>query len=149
MQIVITEWFGLLFVLLLLALAIFPVVYFAVRMAILDSPALPKFSCYTEIDGATTRLTVSNTGTGPAFDLAVRWVQAGAYGEPLAQTPILLPQASFTCELGSAPGGTAEPGAPSLIPTVGWLAIAFRPNPTMGSRATRVPVRLAGRFGAP
>ena len=134
------DWFTLLVVDPILVIGLWALIYWAVRWANLDTPSLPRFSAYVDKDGEQPRLHVANIGTGPALDLAVGWADVAA-AQPFGQVPILLPHATFSCDLPPAP---ARSGTPSPVRRQGveWLVVRFEPSPIAASRRTRVPVRI-------
>jgi hypothetical protein len=143
MHIEIDDWWGALAFIVVTGLFLFFLMYWAARLAALTSPSLPKFSCHTETDGGSTRFSLTNIGSGPAFDVAIRWAR-DEYGDPFARTPMLGPQGICTWELSPVTPGSLSLGGPASHQVVEWLSVEWRPNQAGSGRWTRVPVRIPG-----
>jgi hypothetical protein len=142
-RIEIDDWLtAIVFVVVVLGI-LFALMYQAARLAVTDLPGLARFSCLPEQDGDATRFTLQNTGTGPAFDVAIRSGRAPRR-QPFARTPLLAPGASLTWELSPAAPVPAPPGADASAPDqiVEWLSIEWRRGPAGSGRWTRLPVRI-------
>jgi hypothetical protein len=120
------------------------IIYTAVRAAVghfLGRRPLLEAEATTKPDGV--RLTITNAGTGPAFDVAVGW-QDEPSKEPLARTPMLRIGGSLEVDL-------AVRAVEGETQIVRFLKLAWRedpdpsPNLFSGRRAVLVPSRLAPR----
>ena len=132
---------------------LFGLMYQAARLAVTDLPAVARFSCLPEQIGEVTRFALHNTGTGPAFDVAIRLSRAPR-SEPFARTALLAPGSTLTWDLSPAaqtppaadasPSADAAPPADASLPaeTVEWLSIEWRREPAGSGRWTRIPVRV-------
>jgi hypothetical protein len=148
MRIEIDDWLtAIVFILIVLGI-LFSMMYLAARLAVIDAPNVPKFSCLPEQDGDTTRFTLMNTGTGTAFDVAVR-LASNTRGEPVARTPIFGPGMTTTWTLSRAiPDPAQAPvspsgDAPAADQVVQWLTVEWRVDPSGSRHWTRIPVRIA------
>jgi hypothetical protein len=140
MRIEIDDWLtAIVFILVVLGI-LFALMYQAARLAVADLPSAARFSCLPEQDGDATRFTLLNTGTGPAFDIAVRSGRAPR-SQPFARTPLLAPGATLTWELSPADPATVDAAAPDQI--VEWLSIEWRREPAGSGRWTQLPVRIS------
>lgn len=119
------------------------VIYTAVRLAVghaLDrtQPRLLA-EAYATANGV--QFAVTNVGTGPAFDLSVRW-HGTRIGEPLASTPMLgvNRRLEWTISVGPVPGETQIVRRLELSWAMGLYPDSIRPSATC---AVLVPSRLA------
>src|SRR5664279_1545341 len=116
MRIEIDDWLTAIVFILVVVGILFGLMYSAARLAVVDAPNVPKFSCLPEHDGDSTRFTLLNTGTGTAFDVAVRSAR-NQRGEPLARIPIFGPAMTATWTLSRAAPDPAT--APLPVPPSG------------------------------
>ena len=94
MRIEIDDWLTAIVLVLVVLGILFGLMYSAARLAGSEPRSYPKFSCLPEQDGDLTRFVLHNTGTAPAFDIAVRWARDPG-GTPFARTPLLGPAATM------------------------------------------------------
>ena len=147
MRIEIDDWPTAIVIVLIVFGVLFSLMYLAARLALIDAPNFPKFSCLPEQLGDTTRFTLMNTGTGTAFDVAVR-LASNTRGEPVARTPIFGPGMTATWTLSwAAPDPAQAPVSPSgdasaAAQVVQWLTVEWRVDPSGSRHWTRIPVRI-------
>jgi hypothetical protein len=115
-------------------------VYSAVRLAVdgalaAERPRLVADAVTTATD---VRFAVANTGTGPAYDLSVRWAGKAA-GEPLAMTVLLLANSRLEWTL---PLGPVDDRPQS----VRMLRVDFSNGPGLGRSFRTVPVVVPASF---
>ncbi len=147
MRIEFDDWLALLVVLVVGGFALFGLVYWAVRMALTDHPAFPRFSCYVKTAGDSTEVTLSNVGPAPAYDVAVLWASRRAE-PPLAQAAVLAPFGSLTWSL-SRPQGDAAGAPPVDSMSVAYLVVRWSMAGASSRRVVSIPIRVpAGVVGA-
>jgi hypothetical protein len=130
--------------LLLISLAVtWLIIYSAVRGAVghaLDRK-VPRLVADAQTTQGDVHFTVSNIGSGAAFDVTVGWV-GRATGEPLARTPLLGPNCrlEWTLSAGSLPTETLS---------VGRLKVDWAPdNPSVGRRSDDLAVLIPAGLDA-
>lgn len=144
MRIEINDWPTAIVLIVVVVGVLFALMYSAARLAVVDAANVPKFSCLPEQDGDATRFTLLNTGTGSAFDVAVRPAR-DPRGEPLVRIALFGPAMTATWTSSrSVPASSApQPGdPPATDQVVEWLTVEWRLEPSGSRRWTRIPVRI-------
>jgi hypothetical protein len=121
------------------------IIYTAVRAAVghaMDRPA-PRLVAEAVTTADEVRFAISNLGTAPVVNLAVRWHRAPAE-EYLARTPFLGVNARFEWTM-PVPAAQAE----ELV--VRWLEMSWvrHPDPSLGRRSETCPVLVPSRLHIP
>lgn len=140
MRIVIGGWFDLLLVLVVGGFVLYALVYWAVRMALTDHRGFPRFSCYVSAAENVARITFSNVGPAPAFDLAILW-GGMPRSSPMAEAAVLAPFASVTWRL-SAPDVETSAALSAGPLAAAYLVVYWRMAGASSRRVVWIPIRV-------